>query len=168
MKTAIENRITRRALVAGGASLLAAGPALAQIPNVPYYEIQQAQQSVVNTAYRFVDKTVGDGECGTFVAAVLDSLSYPHSGYVWGKPIPKLQYGCVIQMTNAKWEAPVGNGEFHTDTQHTAIVLGGSGGMLDVIHQNWGVKKVIVSSLNMNWKMTRGKIEFYQPGPWGL
>lgn len=169
--------MTRRTVLAGGAACLAAGPALAQtVPMMAQpHMIPVAQQNVVNSALPLRGQRIGRGECTDFVAAVLRAHGYPHDGgrYIWGAAIGAPQWGGVMQWYDrARWEHPqgAGRGYFETGTQHTLILLSHAGnGVWNVIEQNAnGQRFVTLGSYDFSWRLVRGRVAFFQPGPWPM
>lgn len=175
--------ITRRAVLAGGASMLAVGPVLGAAAgsfaetSSPYVfqalgamyaplapTVEGYRRAVLSYAMSFKGKTVGGGECTDFVQAVLNKLQFPNYGTNWGQRVDWIDYGVILQWYKAKYTSPDGNSWFGTDTQHTAFVVSWDrkSQVAQVIHQNWGVRKVTVDNLNLGWKHT-GSMEVWVP-----
>jgi hypothetical protein len=129
------------------------------------------------------DTDMGPGECTYLVhSAVVQSggqppnynvpkitgvntQGQPISGlpYTWGTPVnPPYQPGDVVQLALAYLQGP--NGNWSTDSQHTAIIQTvNSGNDVGVINQHAPMRTVTQDHINLGWKLTRGQLQVFRP-----
>ena len=85
--------------------------------------------------------------------------------YTWGDPVgPPYQPGDVIQLAVVKLQGS--NGTWETNSQHTAIISGVTGGNnLSVINQHAPSRTVTTGSIDLDWTLVRGKFQVFRPRP---
>lgn len=168
--------ISRRAFAAGtgAAVLLPFVPALAQglpqrppgFPPIPDELLAAFRTRLLQTALSMRGQRVGGGQCTHFVTAAMQAAGLPcdEGRLYWGAPwtggwVP----GLVMQMYDgARWEGA--GRDFHTDVQHTLILVGSAGGARwNVVHQNWGQERVTVDQLDFGWRLVRGRFALFHP-----
>lgn len=163
--------LSRRAVLAGAAALVPALPAVAQLAGLNQYGLPDPvvapwRQLVLHHAASLRGQSVGGGECTHFVTEVFRRARLPshESSLQWGRPWNgPMMPGLVMQMHGgARWEGP--NGWFATDNQHTLILYAPAGGQRwQVIHQNWGQRRVTVDTLDFGWRQVRGRTQLWHP-----